>query len=159
MISQTVEYALRAMVTLAYRAGDAMTVQEIAEVTRVPAPYLSKLMQGMVRSGLLKSRRGLGGGFTLSRSPEGITMWDILQAVDPLKRIHTCPLEIEGHRQLCPLHRRVDAALEGVESAFKGTTLAELIAESGTDSPLCTRRSNVVELSVEVPKPPNESGK
>ena len=136
-----------------------MTVQEIAEVTRVPAPYLSKLMQGMVRSGLLKSRRGLGGGFTLSRSPEGITMWDILQAVDPLKRIHTCPLEIEGHRQLCPLHRRVDAALEGVESAFKGTTLAELIAESGTDSPLCTRRSNVVELSVEVPKPPNESGK
>ncbi len=151
MISQTVEYALRAMVTLAYRAGDAMTVHEIAEVTRVPAPYLSKLMQGMVRSGLLKSRRGLGGGFTLSRPPDAITMWDILQAVDPLKRIHTCPLEIEGHEELCPLHRRVDAALAGVESAFKGTTLAEVIAESGSDSPLCTRRSDIVPLTIEPP--------
>ncbi len=151
MISQTVEYALRAMVTLAYRAGDAMTVHEIAEVTRVPAPYLSKLMQGMVRSGLLKSRRGLGGGFTLSRPPDAITMWDILQAVDPLKRIHSCPLEIEGHEELCPLHRRVDAALAGVESAFKGTTLAEVIAESGSDSPLCTRRSDIVPLTIEPP--------
>lgn len=151
MISQTVEYALRAMVTLAYRAGDAMTVHEIAEVTRVPAPYLSKLMQGMVRSGLLKSRRGLGGGFTLSRPPDAITMWDILQAVDPLKRIHSCPLEIEGHQELCPLHRRVDAALGGVESAFRGTTLAEVIAESGSDSPLCTRRSDIVPLTIEPP--------
>lgn len=128
-----------------------MTVHEIAEVTRVPAPYLSKLMQGMVRSGLLKSRRGLGGGFTLSRPPDAITMWDILQAVDPLKRIHSCPLEIEGHEELCPLHRRVDAALAGVESAFKGTTLAEVIAESGSDSPLCTRRSDIVPLTIEPP--------
>ncbi len=128
-----------------------MTVQEIAQVTRVPAPYLSRLMQGMVRSGLLRSRRGLGGGFTLSKTPENITMWDILQAVDPLKRIHKCPLDIEGHVELCPLHRRVDEALEGVEKAFRGTTLAEVIAESGTDSPLCTPGSKVVSLSVEPP--------
>lgn len=128
-----------------------MTVQEIAKVTRVPAPYLSKLMQGMARAGLLKSRRGLGGGFSLARAPSEITMWDILQAVDPMKRIRSCPLDIEGHVELCPLHRRVDDAMATVEEAFRSTTLAEIVAESGEESPLCTPGSKVVSLTVDTP--------
>ncbi|HHK42961.1 MAG TPA: Rrf2 family transcriptional regulator [Planctomycetaceae bacterium] len=140
MITQTVEYALRAMVTLAFRPQKAMTVQEIANVTRAPAPYLSKLMQGLVRARLVRSRRGQGGGFTLAGNPEEITIWDIVQAVDPIERIEHCPLEIKGHSSLCALHRRMDDAIASVEAAFRKSTLAEMIAESPPAGPLCREK-------------------
>ena len=138
IITQTVEYALRAMVTLAFRRGEAMTVQDIARITRAPAPYLSKLMQGLVRARLVRSRRGQGGGFMLACVPEEITIWDIVQAVDPIHRIESCPLEIAGHESLCALHRRVDEAIGHVEAAFKQSTLAEVVRESEPrGGPLC----------------------
>lgn len=56
MILQTVEYALRAIVTIPQREGAPCTSREI---TQVPAPYLSKMMQGMVRANLVTSKRGL----------------------------------------------------------------------------------------------------
>ena len=137
MISQTVEYALRAVVLLAYHHGEPKTVQTIAAFTRVPAPYLSKLMQGLVRSRLVLSKRGLGGGFTLSKDPTEITIWDIIDAVDPMERILGCPLGIEGHTSLCPLHKRLDDSIAHVEKSFRATTLAEMIEESGNKAPLC----------------------
>ena len=70
MISQTVEYALRAVVYLADQGEAARTTQQIAEATRVPPAYLSKVMQGLSRGKLVHSQRGLHGGFTLAREPK-----------------------------------------------------------------------------------------
>src|SRR5215468_2799988 len=97
MISQTVEYALRAVVFLADQA-EARTTQQIAERTKVPAPYLAKVMQSLNRADLVHAQRGLHGGFTLAQSPEKLTIWDVVQAVEPFQRIRTCPLELESHR-------------------------------------------------------------
>ena len=72
MFSQTVEYALRAAVCLAAKAGEPATTEEVAERTRVPAPYLAKILQGLVRAGLVKSQRGVGGGVTLARDPAAV---------------------------------------------------------------------------------------
>ena len=66
-------------------------------------------------------------------------MWDIVEAVDPLKRIESCPLGIECHTELCSLHRRIDQAISGVEQAFRATTLAEMVSETGPLSPLCSQ--------------------
>jgi len=93
--------------------------------------------QLLAKAQLVQSRRGQGGGFTLAREPHEITIWDIVQAVDPIQRIDRCPLDVENHTNLCPLHRRLDQALAGVEEAFRSTSLAQLIAETGTDSPFC----------------------
>ena len=65
MFSQTVEYSLRAVVALAQNERKTCTCQELAELTQVPGPYLSKVMQPLVQSGLVRSRRGLHGGFAL----------------------------------------------------------------------------------------------
>src|SRR3954469_13984703 len=108
MISQTAEYALRAAVYLASQADESRTVQQIADVTRVPAGYLSKVMQGLSRAGVVQSQRGLGGGLQLAVAPGRLTIYDIVQAVDPLRRIKGCPLGLKGHVNLCPLHRRLD---------------------------------------------------
>ncbi len=137
MISQAVEYSLRAAVCLAFHHGEAVTVQRIAELAKIPAPYLSKLMQGLVREGLVRSRRGLGGGFVLTRDPAEITIWDVVQAVDPIQRIHGCPLEIQTHGTLCPLHRRLDQAIGSIEQAFRASKLNELVGEQSETAPLC----------------------
>ena len=62
MISQTVEYALRAMVHLAREAPGARTTDQVARTTRVPRAYLSKVLQSLRRAGLVRSQRGIGGG-------------------------------------------------------------------------------------------------
>lgn len=145
MISTTVEYALRAVVILASRHDDPLTGEQIADLAHVPRPYLLKLMQQLVRGGVVRSQRGRGGGFTLRQTPDQITIWDIVEAVEPFQRINACPLEIEDHAMLCPLHRKVDQALEQVEAAFRSTTLAEVVSDCGDSSPLC-RDPDVVRL-------------
>lgn len=142
MISQTVEYSLRAIVTLAQQDGEACTAQKISSITQVPGPYLSKLMQGLVRAGLVQSQRGLHGGFVLTRSPVELTIWDVVEAVEPIKRIHECPLGIGSHdTNLCPLHRRLDNALAYVEQTFRETSVAELLGAPGSVTPLCENES------------------
>ena len=138
MISQTVEYALRAAIHLASKAPEAQTTDEIAEVTRVPRAYLSKVLQALSRGGLVQSQRGLGGGITLAKPAEAITILEVLNAVEPIQRIRTCPLGLAAHGvHLCPLHRRLDNALATVEEAFGKSTLAEILAEPSRSVPLC----------------------
>lgn len=136
MFSRTVDYALRAAL---YLAGESpRTTDEVAAATRVPKAYLSKVLQGLARAGLVRSRRGVGGGMTLARAPETMTILEVVNAVEPIGRIETCPLGLPAHgRDLCPLHRRLDDALASVESAFAGTTLAEVLAEPSRSVPLC----------------------
>lgn len=138
MISQTAEYALRAVAYLAGQTEGVQTTQQIAETTRVPLPYLSKVLQALARGGLIHSQRGLHGGFTLLRSPETLSVYDVIQTVDPLQRITTCPLGLAAHgTHLCPLHRRLDDALSLVEQAFRDSTIADLLREPSVSKPLC----------------------
>jgi Rrf2 family protein len=138
MISQTVEYALRAVVTMAQNNGKPCTAREISSITKVPGPYLSKLMHRLVRAGLAKSRRGLHGGFVLTKEPRDLSILEVIDAVEPFKRIHECPLEIKTHEAvLCPLHRRLDQAMEMVERLFRETKIVEILGEPGDISPLC----------------------
>jgi Rrf2 family protein len=137
VISQTVEYALRAIVYLADQ-GAARTNQQIAEATHVPPAYLSKVMQELGRAGLVQSQRGLHGGFTLGKDAKDLSIWEVVQAVEPIQRIRVCPLGLVSHRaRLCPLHKRLDDALASIEQAFRDTTIADVLDEPTTSRPLC----------------------
>ena len=152
MISQTVEYALRAVAHLAAQSPASCKTQHIAEVTRVPAAYLSKVLQSLVRANIVTSQRGVGGGVTLAADPEQLTILDVVNAVEPLQRITTSPLELESHgTTLGPLHRRLDNAMAEVEAAFATTTLAEVLSEPGRPTPLCESSDVVTPLKVETP--------
>jgi Rrf2 family transcriptional regulator, nitric oxide-sensitive transcriptional repressor len=151
MFSQTVEYALRAAVYLASAPGP-RTVEAVSEATRVPAPYLAKVVRELVRAGLLRSQRGAGGGVSLAKDPASMTILEVVNAVDPIKRIKTCPLGLPSHGTLlCPLHARVDAALASVEEAFGKTTLAEVLAEPSSSIPLC-------DVRLDLGRPPARAG-
>ena len=87
---------------------------------------------------MVRSQRGVGGGVSLVKSPDELSILEVVNAVEPIQRIRTCPLGITSHGvRLCPLHRRLDNALAGVEEAFGSTTLAEVLSEPTASSPLC----------------------
>ena len=138
MFSKKVEYALRAVAYLALKSSGAWTVEQIAVTTKVPQPYLAKVIQELVHAGIVKSQRGIGGGITLAKSAAELTMLEVVNAVDPIRRIETCPLELKSHGvRLCPLHKRLDQAHALVEEAFRSTTLAEILSEPSESTPLC----------------------
>lgn len=138
MISPTTEYALRAMVAIAQHGREAVVTPAIAKTTQVPPGYLPKVLQTLSKAGLVTSKRGKGGGFTLARCPEEITVLDIVNAVGPIKRIDRCPLGLKKHGvNLCPLHKRLDEAMELVEKAYAATTIAELLEQPSQSTSLC----------------------
>lgn len=138
MFSQTVEYALRAVVYLASQAPAPRTTQQISAATQVPSAYLSKVIQGLCRSKILHSQRGAGGGVRLVSSPSELSILDVVNAVEPVQRIHTCPLDLPNHGvKLCALHFRMDAALASIEETLRRTTLAEVLGDHGKSVPLC----------------------
>ena len=138
MISQTAEYALRAIVYLADQAGTPRTVSQIAAATHVPAGYLAKVMQMLSRANLVTSQRGLKGGFSLALDSRQLSVLDVVNAVDPIRRFRECPLGLADHgRQLCPLHRQLDDAAQLIDNAFRATMVADLLAPAPTRKPLC----------------------
>jgi Rrf2 family protein len=144
MFSQTVEYALRAVVHLADHAPSPRTTEQVAAATLVPKAYLSKVLQALCHAKIVRSKRGLGGGMVLTKAPSRVTILQVVNAVEPIGRIRQCPLGLAAHGiRLCPLHKRLDKALATVEEAFRQTTLAEILADPSMSHPLCEVPSRV----------------
>lgn len=146
MLSQTAEYALRAVVWLAEHEGESLTTQQVAERASIPAGYLSRVLNMLGRHGLLHAQRGPSGGFRLTRPAASMTVLDVVNAVDPIRRIRQCPLGRADHSHaLCPLHRRIDDTAAMVEENFANTTIAALLTpahaadgKSTARPPLCS---------------------
>jgi Rrf2 family nitric oxide-sensitive transcriptional repressor len=137
MIPKTAEYALRAVVVLAREPQRAYSAEQIAEATRVPRRYAHKVLQALVRAELVRSQSGPGGGYALVRPPGGLSILDVVNAVQPIPRIRHCPLGLESHTSLCPLHRELDEACAATERAFARVTIAQLLNQPDAVPPLC----------------------
>ena len=83
MLSQKSHYALRALLVLAAR-GDSQPVQisEIADSANIPRKFLEQILLELKRGGVLESRRGVKGGYTLARAPVKISIGEVLRIVD-----------------------------------------------------------------------------
>ncbi len=143
MFSQTAEYALRAVVWLAENAGEnPVGNQRIAAGTQVPETYLAKIMQTLAQEGLVTARRGVGGGFALNYEPHEITVYEIVNAVAPIQRITSCPLNLKTHDKMrCRMHASLDSALEQVEIVLSATTIAEILNDKSRPKPMNESRT------------------
>jgi Rrf2 family iron-sulfur cluster assembly transcriptional regulator len=82
-VSTRGDYASRALLSLALHTADQPTsVRDIAERTALPQPYLEQILLALKGAGLVRSKRGVGGGYVLARSPGDITLGQIVSAVD-----------------------------------------------------------------------------
>ena len=83
-VSTRGDYASRALLSLALHGADSgpTSVRDIAERTGLPQPYLEQILLALKGAGLVRSKRGVGGGYVLAREPATITLGDIVSAVD-----------------------------------------------------------------------------
>jgi Rrf2 family transcriptional regulator, nitric oxide-sensitive transcriptional repressor len=154
MLSQTADYALRAAVHLGQAYPRSRTTRQIAKATGVPSGYLAKVLQALSRAGLVTSQRGVHGGFVLQRPPKEMSALEVLEVVDPVRRIRSCPLKLPEHsEQLCRLHRQLDDAIAGIETAFRNSSIADLSSTDPAHAPLCELRSNGESTSVDGENP------
>ncbi|MEK6702651.1 MAG: Rrf2 family transcriptional regulator [Planctomycetota bacterium] len=135
MLSSTAEYALRSIMHLTSHPGTACTSKEIAESGQIPGGYVSKVMQDLVGAGIVESQRGPNGGFRLAREPGAITVLEVVNAVDPIRRIVACPLRLPEHgSRLCQLHQQLDDAIASFERILSEATFADLTREGKRSS-------------------------
>ncbi len=137
MLSKTAEYALRAVVWLGREPDQRESADFLAEKTQVPRRYLHKVLQDLVRAGLVHSQSGPHGGYRLARSPKKITILDVVNAVAPLERIRHCPLGLPTHTRLCPLHRELDQVYAATEKALSRVSIDQLLRSTSAIVPLC----------------------
>lgn len=137
MLPKTAEYALRAAVWLGREPNLTKSADHLAEWTQVPRRYLHKVLQDLVHANLVRSQSGPGGGYSLARHPEKLTILDVVNAVAPLERIRHCPLGLPSHTRLCPLHKELDAVYAATEKALARVTIAQLLRSTSTIVPLC----------------------
>ncbi len=127
--SKPCEYAIRALASLASSPKRAAAQgREIARAENLPAPVLGKVLQELVRKGLLESRRGPGGGFRLARRPELITLRDVVAAIDGLDHFLECAVGLErcADDAPCPLHDTWKGLRAQVMDYLESTSLAEM---------------------------------
>lgn len=101
-ISAKGEYAAKAVLYLALKYPEVVTIHEVAKRHRIPLKYLEHILLALKNAGVLESRRGMRGGYTLARPPEEISVGEVLRVVDgkfsqsscvvvDLRNPYTCP--------------------------------------------------------------------
>lgn len=135
-VSRKVDYALRAMIHLANEesADRACTVAEIASRERIPRQFLEKIVQQLIHSGLVRSRRGPRGGYVLGRSAEQMNFRDVIEAVEGPISLNVCVGEHADCFLLgaCGMNRVWQEGQRRVVELFEKTTIADVRRPPGS---------------------------
>ena len=129
-VSRKIDYALRAIIHLAGEAGRdrACALAEIAERERIPRQFLEKIVQDLIRGGLVRSRRGPHGGYVLARSADQMTFRDVIEAVEGPISLNIC---VGDHADCfligtCGMQRIWLEGQRRVLELFEKTTIADV---------------------------------
>ena len=121
------DYAVRAAVELA-AAGEMITAEQIADTQRIPLNVLENILRDLRRAGLVESRRGQAGGYSLAKAADAITLADVIRAVEgPLANVRGMSPETLDYPGSAEKLRDVWVALRaGVRSVLEGVTIADV---------------------------------
>lgn len=125
------------MVALAEAKVTPTTSDRIAAATGVPTDYSVKVLQMLARGNLVRAQRGRGGGFRLECDPAQTTLLQIINAIDPISRITSCPVGTPEERtQLCSLHQHLDQVLGNLQTQLQSVTLSDVL-QAAPEHRLC----------------------
>jgi len=133
-LSKKADYALMAMKHLALR-GDrgSSSAREIAEMYAIPIELMAKVLQRLVRRGLLASQQGTRGGYQLARTPTTISVADVIQAIDGPVTVTACSTDEGGQCEQfskCNVRDPWWRVRERILTALGECTIAELAADA-----------------------------
>ena len=137
-LSKKADYALMAVRHLALETGSSSTsAREIAEQYDIPIELMAKVLQRLVRTGLLISTQGTRGGYTLSRSSSAISIADVIQAIDGPFTVTACSSENSDCDQYskCSIRDPLWQIKERIVATLDMVTIAEMAADSDIPAP------------------------
>ena len=122
------KYAVRALVELAHRASDTpVPLVVIAEAREIPTQFLEQLFATLRRAGILQSHRGVYGGFSFNRSPDQVSVLDVVEALDgPIEPALCTTSEACSKRTVCSVGDVWVLAKVAVEDVLAGVSIQEL---------------------------------
>ena len=124
-ISEAASIALHSMIILASKQEELVSVKEISSQLEVSANHLSKVLQRLVKEGLVVSIKGSKGGFKLSKNPEEITFLEIYEAIDGKFRPSACLLNKDSCEHTCIMGGLTSSINKQVEEFFRKTKLTD----------------------------------
>jgi len=132
MTSNTCKYAIRAVIYLALNADMArrISIEKISNDLEIPSPFLGKILQILVRHGILVSTKGPNGGFALGKPAERIRIMDLIEIIDGFENINKCVVGIRAcgdQSKNCVMHEKYQSIRNDIKDLFKRTTVSELI--------------------------------
>ena len=132
LFSAKAEYACVAMLELASRHADPRPVRlaDLAEKHGISDRFLVQILLDLKRAGLVDSRRGAAGGYALARNPDEITLYDILQVIDPPEQLPRKKDKLNPTVYVQNVRAVWERVVEAQQAVLKETTLADLIAQN-----------------------------
>jgi Rrf2 family protein len=132
LFSAKAEYACVAMLELAARFNDPRPVRlaDVADKHGIPPRFLVQILLDLKRAGLVASTRGAAGGYALARSPDEITLFDILRVMDPPEQPVRSDDPLQPTVYVQNIRAVWDRVVEAQQATLKQTTLADLVQQS-----------------------------
>ena len=135
LITKHTDYAVRAVLYLAGRQTEFISSREIAGRNKIPLPFLRRILQVLIREGVIDSREGVEGGVLLSRKPEEIKISDLIRLFQGEIQLSECMFrkKICRNRSTCVLRRRIQGMEKKLASEFQKITIRTLLKDLKTD--------------------------
>ena len=136
MLSNKARYALQAMMLLAQHHDHGyVLISDLAQQGKMPKKFLESILLSLKNRGLLRSRKGKGGGYVLSRPPSEVTVGEVVRLIDgPLAPIPCVSVTAYGRcdgcvdEQMCGVRLVMKEVRDAIADILDGTTFADVLA-------------------------------
>ncbi|MDX2145939.1 MAG: Rrf2 family transcriptional regulator [Planctomycetota bacterium] len=130
MLTQAAGYAAMALGYVASAGGRPVLIKEIADAAEIPGPYLAKIVHTLARRGLVLTQRGVGGGVTLAKPADQISLFELCLALDDPAVQPRCMLGVAvcSDERACPAHKFWSAQRARYTDYLREMTIADVAA-------------------------------
>ena len=127
-VTRKADYAIRCVLHLSRQPEALSSVEDISKAMLVPKTFLAKILQSLMKAGIVSSTRGVKGGFRLAKSPKDITLLEVIEAIQGPSASNVCAIDKNMCRlsSRCTVHPVWIKIREMVEKELRKTNFAEL---------------------------------
>ena len=128
-VTREADYAVRCILFLSTETNRVVSVSEIAESMSIPRSFLSKILQRLSAKDIVRSTKGIAGGFQLTRAPREINLLEVIEAIQGPSAANVCAIDARScnRSSTCAIHPVWVRLRRDIEDKLRAETFAELI--------------------------------
>ena len=131
VLTKHTDYAVRALLALGLKPGGWVSAKTVSEEQSIPYQFLRRILQELIRSGLVVSKEGAGGGVALAKDPDEIKVKDVIEIFQGQVQVSECMFrkQICSNRANCVLRHEIMRIEQMVSEEFSKVSIGKLIAD------------------------------